>query len=145
MLLLTSPCPRNCSVHNVTADYILQHQDEYFCNWPYKSLPGQPDFRQVKEPHGGVYLSDIRRHSDAASVKQLLDKKWDSEWHAAWQNLRDQPDQWLDYRAWKETYGRATFPDFKPTDPASKFPALWKSPTFEHLLPAKGAVSEAQL
>jgi hypothetical protein len=33
-------------VHNVSASQILDNKDDYYCNWPVKGLPNQPDFRQ---------------------------------------------------------------------------------------------------
>ncbi len=126
-------CPP-CSVHNVTAEHLLQHQDQYYCNWPVKGVGAQPDFRMKDAPHAGIYMSDVRRHSDAASVKRLMETQWPSEWEDAWQDLSTHPEAWLDYRDFKVTNNRPTFPDFKPRDPASEFGALWVNPPWDKLV-----------
>lgn len=125
-------------VHNLSASQILDHKDDYYCNWPVKGLPNQPDFRQKHQPHGGIYLSDIRRHSDHESVKKLVDagkNNWPSEWHSSWEHLSQNPAEWLDYRDFKAKTHRSTYPDFKPKDPTNEHCALWLSSTFDHYVP----------
>lgn len=85
-------------------------------------------------PHAGIYMSDVRRHSDAASVKRLMETQWISEWEDAWQDLHSHPEAWLDYRDFKLANNRLTCPDFKPRDPASEFVALWLNPMWDNMV-----------